>query len=113
MLSRLECDRSICETFISHLFSSSGEINPFDLSMIGEDLVEILSRGVTQFTGELQQAASLIIQGFLGKQKSRVLLTRSHRRTCFLRFRMETHQLFFFSLFLIALLFTGMHIYQL
>lgn len=61
--------------FVPHLFSSSGEINPFDPSMIREDRVEILSRGLTQLTGELQQAASLIIQGFLGKQKSHTLLT--------------------------------------
>lgn len=60
---------------ISHLFSSSGEINPFDLRMIWEDLVEILSRGVTQITGELQQAASLIIQGFLGKQEPYIINT--------------------------------------
>lgn len=48
-----------------HLLSSSGEVDPFDLSVLSEDLVEILSRNVIQFARELQHAASLLIQGFL------------------------------------------------
>lgn len=36
--------------FRPHLFSSSGEVDPFDLRVLSEDLVEILSRNVIQFT---------------------------------------------------------------
>lgn len=67
------CQSNMWSTLCSHLFCSSGEINPFNLGMIREDRMKIFSWGLTQFTGELQQTAFLIIQGFLGKQKSDII----------------------------------------
>lgn len=48
-----------------HLFSSSGEINPFDLSVASEQLVEVLPRRLAQVTLKAEQAAFLLLKGFL------------------------------------------------
>lgn len=53
----------------SHLFSASGEINPLDLSVAGKQLVEVLPRGLAQVALKAEQAAFLLLQGFLNQSE--------------------------------------------